>query len=89
MTADATYRYQGREDWLPGQDAAPAPDGDPGLTAADIARLAGVGDSTAWRWVRKEGFPAPLYRPWARSRKWDEQAVRAWLEPRGLLRSAP
>lgn len=85
MTTDATYRYRGIPDWLPGQDADPAPDADPGLTAADIARLAGVGDSTAWRWVRKDGFPAPLHRPWARERKWDEEKVTAWLRSRNLV----
>lgn len=82
----ATYLYHGIPGWRPGPGTPPVPDGDPGLTAADIARLAGVADSAACLWVRKDGFPAPQYRPWARHRAWPEEAVRAWLAPRGLLR---
>lgn len=81
---DAAYRYQGQPGWNPAAD--PRSTEDPGLTAAGIAALTGATRSSVWKWAARPGFPLHLDRPWARERKWPEEAVRAWLAPRGLLR---
>ncbi|MUL41768.1 N-6 DNA methylase [Streptomonospora sp. PA3] len=62
-----------------------SPQADASVTAADIARLAGVTRATVSNWRRRHaGFPAPSGGTES-SPTYDLAAVRAWLKARGQL----
>lgn len=52
------------------------------IPAATVRNICGgVSDMTLWRWIKREGFPAPIYI--AKRRYWRENSVLEWLDAQG------